>query len=337
MIIEQPNKEHLQGYLRHQMAGAEDLQIVEMKRSYPGMSRETWFITARWTDAGQPQEKKFVFRYDLRGGGLGFRPMSYEGEVYRRLEGTDVPTPKLLWYENRENWRIDGRDFMVREMVDGVTRPEGLDDPSPEHDATRVAVVKELLEKLALVHRLDWEGLGFGEFMDVPESRETCALGSLDYQLDQFRATRLEPFPAVTEAVMWMKENLPPPPDRIVLRKENNGIGEEVWQGTRIVAMCDWETASLGDPALDLAIAMKEITRYWNVPDAIAHYETHSGYRIRPENLEFYARYWNLSACVGLHHGLRGFKSEGDRRIQLVTLGMMSHTAQSGLAKAAGF
>jgi aminoglycoside phosphotransferase (APT) family kinase protein len=337
MIIELPNKEHLQLYLRHQMPETDDLEVVEMKRSYPGMSRETWFVTARWRQGGTDHEKKFVFRFDLRGGGLGFRPMSYEGEVYRRLEGTAVPTPKLLWYEARNNWRIDGRDFMVREMVDGVTRPAGLDDPSPEHDATRIAVVKELLEKLALIHRLDWEELGFGSFMEVPTDIRTCALQSIDYQMTQLRASQLEPFPALTEAVMWLRENLPPPPDRIVLRKENNGIGEEVWNGTKIVAMCDWETASLGDPALDLAIAMKEITRYWNVADAIAHYEAHSGYKIRPENLEFYARYWNLSACVGLHHGLKGFKTGGDRRIQLATLGLMSNVSQSNLARHAGF
>ena len=55
----------------------------------------------------------------------------------------------------------------------------------------------------------------------------------------------------LTEATYWLEEGIPPARTRLGLLKGNNGIGEEIWRDGRIVAMSDWELATIGDPSFD--------------------------------------------------------------------------------------
>ena len=336
MIYQPPDRAQVERFLATRLPDVDDVTVTDIARSWPGMSRETWFVTAAWTREGTPENRRFVFRMDPPGGALGFRPLAYEAEVIRHLEPTTIPVPSLLWYVNDEEW-FDGRDFFVRDLIDGVTEPPNLRDPDPRYDALRERVVRAHVEKLATLHTLDWEGLGFGEFMDVPSSPAHCAIEDLDWHLHYLRDHRVEPMPALVEAILWMRDNPPPAPARICLRKENNGLGEEIWDGDRIVAMSDWETASLGDPALDLVVATNTTLNLWSVDRALDYYEECSGIRIDAANLAYYQLIWAMRACVGLHCGLRNFGAHADQRLQLATLGIYVFGLQTVLAQAAGF
>jgi aminoglycoside phosphotransferase (APT) family kinase protein len=338
MIYDAPPIGQLTAYLSERLPDIADLKVSDVKRSWPGMSRETWFVASTGTCDGERIEQRHVFRMDPPGGGFGLTTLGFEADVYKMLDGTDVPTQPMLWHEPEGSPWLNGREFFVRAWVDGEVNPEHLDDSDPAYDGLRERVVKELVERLAQIHALDWKALGFDTFANyVPTGVDDAAAVELDWHLDHALRHAVEPYPALVEAMLSLREHLPPPSARVVLRKENNGIGEEIWQGTRIVAMADWETASLGAPELDLAIAAGTTFHVWDVQKALGYYQEITGYPISSEALEFYGRVWSMRAIVGLQGGLRPFGAGTDHRLQIPSLGLWAVGTQSLLAQAAGF
>jgi len=337
MIYDPPPLDALTRYLRHRMPNVA-VTVTDAKRSWPGMSRETWFVSSTATCAGQPIKQRHVFRMDPPGGGFGLNSLGFEANVYKMLDATDIPTQPMLWHEPAGNDWLGGREFFVRGWVDGDVTPPHLDDPDTQFDGLREAVVKELVERLAQIHALDWKALGFDKFANyLPTGVEDAAAVELDWHLQHILTSGAEPYPAVIEALLTLRERLPPPSARVVIRKENNGIGEEIWQGTKIVAMSDWESASLGAPELDLAIAAGTTFHFWDVQKAIGYYQEITGLPVNLEALEFYGRVWSMRAIVGLQGGLRPFHAGVDQRLQVASLGLWAIGTQSLLATATGF
>lgn len=334
MIYAPPDRDAVRRFLVEKLPDADDLTVDGVKRSWPGMSRETWFVS---TSSGTDRTvTKYVFRMDPPGGGFGLTSLGFEADVYEMLAGTGVPTQGLLWREPDGNPWL-GREFFVRPWVEGTVEPAGVGDDGPAGDTIREAVVKELVDKLAAVHALDWQALGFDKIARyVPTGPSDAATADIDWHIAHARAHGTEPYPLLTEALMTMRAQAPPA-RRIVIRKENNGIGEEIWQGQRIVAMADWETASLGGPELDLAVAAGTTFHLWGVDEALGYYEHVTGTPIDIETFEFYAQLWSMRAIVGLQGGVPGFANETDLRLQIASLGLVTVGMQSLLARTAGF
>ena len=155
-------------YLRQTLPGARGLELTSLTRTYPGMSRETWLADARWFENGNEITHGFVFRMDTPGGSVVPTPLRREYDVYRLLDNSQVPVPRALWYETEAGWLTQDRDFYVRDKLEGSTGIPNLFDPLPEYDALRLTVAHEHLSKLAAIHTLDWESLGFGTVLEAP-------------------------------------------------------------------------------------------------------------------------------------------------------------------------
>lgn len=339
MPLYQPlNQPQMTTYFAKLFPDRANVRLDQVKRSYPGMSRETWWITVAWDDGAGTGREKFVVRLDPPGGCLSDSPLKDESEVYRLLHGTAVPVPRLVVHEDRPEWLLEGREFTVREWIEGEMEPACLRDDSPEAVPARVAVVEEQMEKLAAIHALDWEAMGFGRFLVVPSDPANCAREDVVRHLEMLDRLAQEPFPALREIGRWLLDNPPPAPARIVLRKENNGIGEEIWQDGRIVGMCDWEGASLGDPALDLAVAMGTTAKHWDEQSALDHYNSVAPHPVSMEAVNWYRRFWGFKGACALHCGLRNYNNGRDRRVQLLTLGCIYPViVQANLSALAGF
>ena len=122
-------QEDITKYLSYRLE-ANDLLVTEQQRVFPGISRETWLVDVEFEQDGQPTKRGFVFRLDTPGGSIVPLPLSYEYEVYKRLRGTDVRIADVYWYERESQWLMDGREFYVREKVDGVLDIPHLGDPA---------------------------------------------------------------------------------------------------------------------------------------------------------------------------------------------------------------
>jgi aminoglycoside phosphotransferase (APT) family kinase protein len=255
--------------------------VNRIKQSFPGISRETWLIDAEISG----ERRGLVVRIDPPEGGSGPASLEAEWEIYRRLYGSQVPVAEPLWYDGNSEVS-GGRPLMVRRLVDGSPTITGLHDRTADASAMRLRVVRECIEKLALVHTLDWKALGFGELLRPPSSASAAFRTEFDLWRGYWDSRKTGPDPVFEEVLVWLSEHIPDDTPRISLVKGNNGIGEEIWREGRIVAMSDWELGCLGDGISDLFWSQGTV-RLCGFAEALRHYELCMGQSVSPNRLAF--------------------------------------------------
>lgn len=286
-------------------AGA--LRVLGVDRMSRGVSRQTWTVDVVLD--GARERRRFIVRRDHEAGSVIASSLFEEYEVYRRLDGSRVPVARALWYEDDPALMPDGRPAYVRELVDGDWRLPALDNHAPVGDAERIRLSKEHLDKLVLVHAVDWQAMGFGELLSVPTSPGDCALDLIDDCLVRLAGYDIEPSPVLAEAVASLRARRPRDCERIVLCKGTNGLGEEVWRDGRIVALSDWEMAILGDPAYDFAQCQEMIPdivrdrrRLWGLPEALDYYAERSGTVVTMDRVAYYRELYGLLQFTYAEH-----------------------------------
>jgi aminoglycoside phosphotransferase (APT) family kinase protein len=302
-------------------AGAREVQVDRVDRLSRGVSRQTWTVDIRID--GRPAS--YIVRRDHEAGSVIPTPLRLEYEVYRRLGPVGVPTARALWFEDDPDWQPDGRPAYVRERIDGDWHLPFLTDDSAEYDAQRIAVSKEHLDMLAILHTTDWEAAGFGELFAVPAGPQDCARNLIRANLRVLEQFQFEPSPAVAEGVAQLIERAPEDAPRISLCKGTNGHGEEVWSGGRIVAMSDWELACLADPAYDFALMqemipqiMRDGRRIWGLPEALAYYQGRTGIEVTVARIGFYKALYGLLQFIYAHHSGYLIRERGFRDLRFL-------------------
>ncbi len=279
---------HIQNYLTHKFGEVMDVRSVE--RFSRGTSRQTWFIDVRRTNA--IADETLVFRTDLAAGSIEPTSLAQEHFIYERLGHTDVPVAEVLFWEEDSAWT--DTPFYVRRKVEGSWNIPGFLDPDPQYDELRIAISKEHIAKLAIVHTVDWQGLGFDRWLPAPRDEADCAHHYVRTAMQQFEAVRGSGMPVMLEIAEWLHDTAPVAP-RISLCKGTNGFGEEVFRGRELVAMSDWEEASIGDPAADFAFMQylapeleRDGKKIWGMAQALDHYRAISGIHVTIEAVQFY-------------------------------------------------
>jgi aminoglycoside phosphotransferase (APT) family kinase protein len=196
-----------------------------------------------------------------------------------------APRPYLLC----EDTDIIGSVFYAMERRKGLVvradEPALLADP-----AVRRRVSAALVETLANLHAIDVAGNGLGALGKPAGFVERQVRG----WSDRWHRSKTTSLPEMDQLSEWLLQRLPPDPaspaivhgdfklDNVML--DPNDLG-------RVVAVFDWEMSALGDPLVDLGIALA----YW-VPtapptqrDALTTVTDRPGYFTRDEVVEHYA------------------------------------------------
>jgi aminoglycoside phosphotransferase (APT) family kinase protein len=270
----------------------EKIETVKSLQFARGGSRETWFVTFRRDSSSEPIS--VVFRVNYPGGSV--QPISIEHEfaLYDRLGRTGLPVAKALWWEDDPRWSNPERPFYVREFIDGDWDIPGFLDQDARFDELRIAISKEHMRKLAMIHLTDWQAARLDEVLPAPKDRETCGNHYVDQVLATIRRVAVETIPIITEASEWLHDNAPAAA-RVCLCKGTNGLGEEVFRNGEIVALTDWEEASIGDPAADFAFMQnfapeidREGKKIWGLEHALDYYNAITGFGVKSESVAFY-------------------------------------------------
>ena len=156
--------------------------------------------------------------------------------------------------------------------------------------------------------------------MDVPESAEDAPRRELARWRRVWTEVRSAPFAIVSEALNWFEDHLPTRAATVSLCKGQNGIGEEIWRDDKIVALCDWELANIGDPCQDLALSQGMLKLHGREA-IIAHYESVAEFRLPRANIDYYIVWNAFKSMLALNNGLRSFLSAQSRQLARVTLG----------------
>lgn len=312
--------ENLQAYLDHKL-GARAVRLLELNRFQRGVSRETWGFRIENLD-GADRPTLLILRRPIEGSVYIPRSLKWEYEIAARLAQTDVPVARPLFYEDDPAWAFDGREFFIREQIDGHWNVPNVVNTAPEWDDLRIATSKEMVAKLAMVHAVDYQALDFAAIVEIPDSAEDSAARAIRQIYRELEEIQFEPQPVLAEVKEWLLDNAPPAV-KLVLLKGTNGLGEEVFRDGRIVALSDWEQCSIGDPAQDFARTqdlLPHIERdgkiIWSMRHALDYYEELTGTHIEESAVDYYRLIGCVEGAVYFHSALQSVADGSDPNIR---------------------
>jgi aminoglycoside phosphotransferase (APT) family kinase protein len=170
-----------------------------------------------------------------------------EARLLSAVEEADVRTPPVLATCDDES--VIGAPFYVMEKIEGdviVTDiPAGLDTP-----AQRARIAEELIDALVEIHAVDWQACGL-EGYGKPS-------GYLERQVRRFSGlwehNKTREVPEIEEGTAWLAANMPESPPATIVHGDYRLGNTMVGPGApaRLVAIFDWELATIGDPLADV-------------------------------------------------------------------------------------
>ena len=184
--------------------------------------------------------------------GREFRILSHLFPVWPK-----VPEPLVFC----EDERVLGAPFYLMERVEGVILRKEMPDamiPAPELTAR---ITDALVRSLAELHAVDFEAAGLGE-LGRP-------VGYVRRQVEgwakRYERSRTDDIPETDKVADWLLNSMPPESGASLIhndfKHDNVVLDPDDW--SRLIAVLDWEMATLGDPLMDLGVFLA----YWTQPE----------------------------------------------------------------------
>jgi len=209
------------------------------RRIEGGQSNPTYVV-----DAGP---RRYVLRRKPSGQLLpSAHAVDREFHVMQALGPTAVPVPRARAL--CEDPRVLGSSFYLMDFVEGrIFGDQTLPGISP---AERRALYLELNRVLATLHAVDWRARGLQDF-----GREgNYVARQIERWTRQYRAAETQRLPAMENLIAWLSERVPEQQTTSIVHGDYR-LDNVIFHPTepRIVAVLDWELATLGDPLVDFA------------------------------------------------------------------------------------
>jgi aminoglycoside phosphotransferase (APT) family kinase protein len=239
----------LSDYLRTRLPGFGGEIVVQQFQG--GQSNPTYAINA----AGH----RYVLRKKPPGKLLpSAHAVEREFRVMSALSATDVPVPAMrLLIEDPD---VIGTPFFLMDHIDGrVLIDVCLPSVAREN---RHAYYDELARVMAALHAVDPIAVGLGDF-----GRPTNYIArQIDRWSKQYLLSKPEDAPAMDRLMEWLPAHIPPDERTSVVHGDYR-LGNMLFHLTepRVLAVLDWELATLGHPLADLAYNCL----YWQLPSAV--------------------------------------------------------------------
>jgi len=239
----------LEAYLREHLPHVPG--SIEVQQFPSGFSNLTYLLRIG--------ERQLVLRRPPFGANIrGGHDMQRE---YRILSGLITAYPKVprpLLY--CDDVAVIGAPFYVMERVQGVILrtkvPRGLDLGPEQMRRTCLSLVDTLVE----LHQFDYAAAGLGD-VGKPEGYTARQVRGWT---ERYANARTDEIDAMEQAAAWLAANGPATTAAALIHndyKYDNVVLDPVDLG-RILAVLDWEMATLGDPLTDLGTALA----YWAEP-----------------------------------------------------------------------
>ncbi|MBI4515778.1 MAG: phosphotransferase family protein [Deltaproteobacteria bacterium] len=178
--------------------------------------------------------------------------MAREYRVLSALNGSAVPAPRPIAL--CEDPAVNQMPFYVMTYCPGVVLASDIPAGYAETPAERRRISEALVETLVQLHAVDYRAVGLQDF-GRPE-------GYLERQVrrwsQQWERSKTGELPEIDELIRRLNAALPPsPPPTIVhgdYRLGNLALADN--DPGRVVAVFDWEMATIGDPLADLGYTL---------------------------------------------------------------------------------
>lgn len=243
---EELNLEALSTYLKEQLEGF--VVIEEIKQFPSGFSNLTYLLK---TNLGEFVLRRPPFGANIKSAhdmGREFKVLNLLKPVYGK-----VPNP-ILYCEDEE---VLGAPFYMMERVQGVILrnqvPDGIDMTTKLIRSISEATVDDLVD----LHALDLTQNGLGD-LGKPEG---YVQRQVEGWIKRYYKAETENIPHMDEVAEWMKSNMPPDmaPAFIHNDYKYDNLVLNPDKLHEIIAVLDWEMATVGDPLMDLGTTLG----YW--------------------------------------------------------------------------
>ena len=315
--------DQLTTYLRRHLAHSPGVTVGSLTLIPGGRSKETVLASLTGTDE-LPDE--VIVRKDRPVGLLQTRAVE-EFSVIRAVHdfgGVPVPEPYLA--EDGEGHELGQGTFLVMERVSGHKAGEFFPDlAAPSHYRRELGL--QLAAILARLHALPLDRLvGTGIHAAQAPVTEASITGMVEAIVGRIDELTGPPFAPVYLARRWLLDHIADvvPAPRVCLLQGDFGFHNMLVDGDRITALVDWEAATIGPPARELAAAWSAATYLMDGDEFLGAYVDAGG---SPDDtdrraINFYRLVLQLGGYMTSRSGGHLFRS-GDKRDLL--------TAHSGL------
>jgi aminoglycoside phosphotransferase (APT) family kinase protein len=208
-----------------------------------------------------------------------------EARLLRALEATPVRVPRVLAV--CDDAAVIGAPFYIMERIEGEVITSSL-PAALDNEPERRRVAEDLVDSLVELHAVDWTRIGLEGF-----GKPT---GYLERQLRRFTGlwehNRTRELSEVEELGRWLAQNLPESPPATIVHGDYR-LGNTMFATdapARLIAIFDWEMATIGDPLADLGY----MVMHWTEPgDEVGRFNLHTVTTLPgfPTRQELLARY----------------------------------------------
>jgi aminoglycoside phosphotransferase (APT) family kinase protein len=229
--------EALSGFLTARLPGARGPMRIE--RIGGGQSNPTYFVSF--------EDRRLVLRKKPAGDVLpSAHAVDREYRVMKALAATDLPVPPVLLYCAETD--VIGTPFYIMERVPGrVFNDNAAPGVSP---AERRGLYLAMADTMATLHKVDWQAAGLADFGKPGAYLQR----QLRRWQQQWELSRMQPIPQLDDLLAWLTAHLPED-DEASIAHGDFKLNNLMFHPTepRVVAVLDWELATIGHPLADVA------------------------------------------------------------------------------------
>lgn len=310
--------QRIERFLRAQPDLGEPFRIsgVRAPEGGAGSSSGTLFFQAELGTQAGITEKSYVLRFKPAEQLFHVYDLDGQVRIQRALAETDVPVPAQCWEDIRGTHLGVSGYIMERargEAAPGAWFAEGIiADADP---ARRRDFIFSFLHSLARIHAVDWRRRGLSFLLDRAQAEGLIGREINWYWDGLVWAKETASMARFGKIRDWLLANQPAY-DKAVLCHGDANFTNNLFEGSKVSAVLDWEMAFIGTPECDLSYAilgMAALTETFpeGVPTAdemLAEYERFTG---RPLRHMGYYRLFTLYRIVLTHVlGLRAFPAD---------------------------
>jgi len=179
------------------------------------------------------------------------RGIQREAEILQAIEAYPVRAPEVLaWCDDVS---VIGRPFLVQEWIDGVALTDAMPEQYPDTADSVNALGRDLIDQLVSLHRVPTDLPALAK-LGRPEQ-------FVERQIDRWLGVRREhavrELPQLFALGEWLGRHVPAGAPPAVIHGDyhlDNTLAAR--DRPEILAIIDWELATVGDPYMDVALML---------------------------------------------------------------------------------
>jgi aminoglycoside phosphotransferase (APT) family kinase protein len=322
-------------YLRRRFEGSPALSVAAMQVVPGGRSKETILVTMDGSDA---VPRDLIVRKDRPIGLLPTKAADEFGvlDVVFRHGGIPVPQP---YFADSDPVELGEGTVLVMARVDGTKAGEYFPDLAAPPLEDRRKLGEQLAAALAHLHSMPLDALAetnLGSGDVVTAASLTAAVEGMAARIAELSGP---PIAAVPLARQWLVDHVADvtPSSRLCLLQGDVGLHNMLVDGDRLTALVDWEAATIGPPARELAAVWPTATALMDWDDFVEAYREAGGpaEAVEPRAVMYYRLFFALGACMTSRTGGHLFRTGAKRDLLTAHSGLDAHfRTQRNLARA---